>query len=80
MARLVNAYAAPVSPWLIYGALVALYVTVIAFIVRRWSSLRAEIAASERWTPAARRVVDSSLQEFTSLKTGTTYFPRVVYD
>ena len=68
------------SPWLIYGALVALYVTVIAFIIRRWWALRAEIAASERWTPAASRVVESSLQEFTSTKTGTTYFPRVVYD
>jgi hypothetical protein len=65
---------------LIYGVLVALYVTVIAFIVRQWRSLRAEMAASERWTPAASRVVESSLREVTSTRTGTTYFPHVVYD
>src|SRR5262245_50252150 len=68
------------SPWLLYGVLTAAYVVMIALLLRRRRALRAEVAASERWPSAASRVVHSELQEFTSAKGGTTYFPRVVYD
>lgn len=69
-----------VDPWLIYYAIVALYVALIVLMVRRRRALRAEVAASRTWPAAASRVVESRLDVFSSVKGGTTYFPTVVYE
>lgn len=68
------------DPWLIYDAIVVLYVAVIAAIVWRQRRLRREVAAGRRWSATASRVVEARLDEVHATKGGSTFFPVVVYD
>jgi hypothetical protein len=69
-----------VDPWLIYDAIVVLYVVVIAAIVWRQRRLRREVAATRSWPATASRVTETRMDEIVASKGGTTYIPRVVYE
>jgi hypothetical protein len=69
-----------VDAWLIYDAIVLLYVVVIVAIGWRQRRLRREVAASRTWSSTASRVVEARMDEIVATKGGTTYIPRVVYD
>ncbi len=68
------------DPWLIYDAIVLLYVVVIVAIVWRQQRLRREVVAARSWPATASRVVETRMDEIVATKGGTTYFPRVVYE
>lgn len=69
-----------VDPWLIYDAIVVLYVVVIAAIAWRQRSLRRELAATRSWPASASRMVETRMDEIVATKGGTAYVPRVVYE
>lgn len=66
--------------WYVWFGILALYVIVIAAILWRSRRLRREVATMRSWPSVAGRVVESRIDETSSVKGGTTYFPMVVYD
>jgi len=68
------------TPRLLFDGVIALYLVVLALMVRRLLRQRAEVRASANWVPAASRVISSRLDEVVASKGGRTMWPVVVYE